>query len=302
MSNVDIGENLIVENNDHQVLASGSDLIRIGLMSGVTLPIITPSGAVLRLESTVTFVDGKSLSFNGLLRPDTCGMGVLGGTSTNPTPVEDENFVPSGYGVRQLGIADYRKVEQSLHCYLEGEVSHIENVMAREYKEKSTRRLRASENTRSTSSETEKEKLSDTTSTERYEMQNEVSQVLSETEDFSASTTFNMGKKGKLYFNLGASANYATHTSSEESINQAMTEAQEVTSRAMDRVVQRVKEERITKIIEEYEENNKHGFDNRKGDKHVVGVYRWVDKIYKNQIYCRLSYNNMNNINGFKNK
>ena len=34
------------------------------------------------------------------------------------------------------------------------------------------------------------------------------------------------------------------------------------------------------KIVEEFEENNKHGFDNTKGDKHVVGVYRWVDKIY----------------------
>ena len=134
---------LIAENNDYQVLASGSDLVRIGLMSGITFSILTPSGAALRLESTVTFVDGKSLSFNGLLRPDTCGVGVLGDAVTNPTPIEDDKFIPSGYGVRQLGIADYRKVEQSLHCYLEGEVSHIENVMAREYKEKSTRRLRS---------------------------------------------------------------------------------------------------------------------------------------------------------------
>jgi hypothetical protein len=52
----------------------------------------------------------------------------------------------------------------------------------------------------------------------------------------------------------------------------------------MERIVTKVKEERITKIIEEFEENNKHGFDNTKGDKHVVGVFRWVDKVYKNQI------------------
>ncbi|MFK7747271.1 MAG: hypothetical protein AB8B65_02660, partial [Kordia sp.] len=110
-------------------------------------------------------------------------------------------------------------------------------------------------------------------------------QVLSESQDFSANTSFNMGRNGGLYFNVGAGTNFATHTSSEDSTSQAMTEAQEITERAMDRVVQRVKEERITKIIEEYEENNTHGFDNRKGDKHVVGVYRWVDKVYKNQIY-----------------
>lgn len=52
----------------------------------------------------------------------------------------------------------------------------------------------------------------------------------------------------------------------------------------MDRVVQKIKEERIVKILEEYEENNKHGFDNREGNQHVVGVYRWVDKLYKNRI------------------
>jgi hypothetical protein len=160
--------------------------------------------------------------------------------------------------------------------------------MAREYKEKSTRRLRSSENTTSTSSETEKERLTDTTTTDRFEMQNEISQVISSSQDFSSFVNSNIGRNaqgGGLSFNLNAGANFATHTSSEDSVNQAMTEAQEITSRAMDRVVQRIKEERITKIIEEFEENNSHGFDNRKGDKHVVGVYRWIDKIYKNQIF-----------------
>ncbi|WP_298418818.1 hypothetical protein [uncultured Kordia sp.] len=279
---------LVAENNDFIIMTSGSNMIKIGLSTGLTTPIVTASTGSLRLESTVTFLDGTSVSFNGVLRPNTCGKGISDGV-TNPAPIgtADENFVPKGYGMRQLGIADYRKVEQSVHCYQEGEASHIENVMAREYKEKSTRRLRINENTTSSTSETEKEQLTDTTTTNRHEMQNEVSQVLSEAKDFSASTSFSAGWKSGTgaTFNLGTGANYATHSSSEDSTNQAMTEAQEITERAMDRVVQRVKEERITKIIEEYEENNKHGFDNRKGDKHVVGVYRWVDKVYKNQIY-----------------
>lgn len=278
---------LIAENNDFLIMASGSDMVKIGLSTGLTSPIITNSSGSLKLESTVTFMDGTSVSFDGILRPNTCGKGVGSDTTTDPV-TNDPNFVPTGYGMRQLGVADYRKVEQSVHCYLEGEVSHIENVMAREYKEKSTRRLRRNESTTSTSSETEKEKLTDTTTSNRYEMQNEVSKVLSESQDFSANTSFDAswGKGGASpKFNLGAGTSLATHTSSEDSINQAMTEAQEITERAMDRVVQRVKEERVTKIVEEYEENNTHGFDNRKGDKHVVGVYRWVDKVYKNQIY-----------------
>ena len=37
-------------------------------------------------------------------------------------------------------------------------------------------------------------------------------------------------------------------------------------------------------MLQEYEENNRHGFDNRKGDKHVTGVYRWVDIVYTNRL------------------
>ena len=46
-------------------------------------------------------------------------------------------------GVVNLGIADFRRVEPEVCCYVPGEVSHIENVMAREYKERSARTLYA---------------------------------------------------------------------------------------------------------------------------------------------------------------
>lgn len=198
-----------------------------------------------------------------------------------PQTGSEGTFIPSGFGVRQLGIADYKKVEQSVQGYVEGEVAAIENVMAREYKEKATRRLRRSENTTTTSSESEREQLTDTTSTTRHEMQNEVAKIIQDNKDFTAGTFFNadLGK-----YNIGGNVNMATHSSKEESTRQAVTQAKEITERAMERIVAKVKEERIEKIIDEFEENNKHGFDNTKGDKHVVGVYRWVDKVFKNQV------------------
>lgn len=283
----DISDNLLHSSTSFNILSSSLNGIKVSLLSDV-LTIPTAQHANLRLKAIVTLLDGTVLTHDQILKPNSCNLGSI--AIDDGTPISDDrNFVPSGYGMRQLGIADYRKVEQSVHCYTEGEVSHIENVMAREYKEKSTRRLRSSENTTSTSSETEKERLTDTTSTDRFEMQSEISQVISESQDTSAFVNSNAGWQtsgpSKISFNLNAGANFATHTSSEDSINQAMTEAQEITARAMDRVVQRVKEERISKIIEEFEENNSHGFDNRKGDKHVVGVYRWIDKVYKNQIF-----------------
>ncbi|WP_449386724.1 hypothetical protein [Chryseobacterium lineare] len=204
-----------------------------------------------------------------------------------PVVIEDENnFIPSGFGFKNIGIADYLKVEQSTHAYVEGEVAHIENVMAREYREKSTRRLRRSENTTTTSSDTEREQLTDTTTANRFEMQSEISKMAQEASDNSTQFGVNAGySKGGFYANASLGLSNAHHSSKEESTRQATTLAQDITSRAMDRIVSKVHEERIEKIIDEFEENNSHGLDNRKGDKHVVGVYRWVDKLMKNQIY-----------------
>ncbi|HEX8377663.1 MAG TPA: hypothetical protein VF602_07580 [Pedobacter sp.] len=84
---------------------------------------------------------------------------------------------------------------------------------------------------------------------------------------------------------MDAGLSFASNTSQEDSVRQAQTVAQDITERALERVVSKVKEERVVTMIEEFEENNKHGFDNRRGDNHVVGVYRWIDKLYKNQIY-----------------
>lgn len=211
-------------------------------------------------------------------------------TPETPTynPTDSSSFIPSGFGMKNIGVADYLKVEQSTYCYIEGDVAHIENIMAREYKERSTRRLKRSESQTTKSSESEKEKLTDTTSTERHEMQSEISKILQESKDFAAQAGFSAswgseGTTGKYGLNVAGS--YATHNSKEESNRQAVTEAKDITARALDRIVIKVKEERIDKVLEEFEENNKHGFDNTKGSNHVVGVYRWVDKVVKNQIY-----------------
>ncbi len=193
-----------------------------------------------------------------------------------------DSFIPKGFGIKRLGIADYLKVEQSTHAYVEGEVANIENIMAREYREKSTRRLRRSEVTETTSSDTEREQLTDTTTASRFEMQSEIAKIMQDATDrgISANTGYSGGG-----FSINVAASYASHRSKEESMRQAVTQAQDITARALDRVVTKVHQERIEKIVEEFEENNSHGFDNRKGDKHVVGVYRWVDKLMKNQVW-----------------
>lgn len=198
------------------------------------------------------------------------------------------NFIPSGFGIKRLGILDYRKVEQEVCCYVPGEVSHIENIMASEYKDRTTRSLQRREETNSSTTEVEREKLTDTTTSNRFEMNQEVSSLLAEDTHFGANVnaSYSIGKtEGPSgLFGLNASADFATNTTKEESNNQAVTMAKEVTERALDRVVQKVKEERIVKITNEFEETNTHGFDNRKNPFHISGVYRWIDKVYRNQV------------------
>lgn len=245
------------------------------------------------IEGTIEFTNGTIATFSVPNSPSTsffksCFNGDLtlkqdDDSVNNNGSVATTNFIPSGFGFKQIGIADYKKVEQTTQGYVEGDVAHIENVMAREYKEKATRRLRRSENTTTTSSENEREKLTDTTSTDRFEMQSEVAKVVQEANDFSAGAGMTYKPTDALI--LSTNVGMATHSSSEESSMNAVNQAKEITERAMDRIVSKVKEERIEKIIEEFEENNKHGFDNTKGDKHVVGVYRWVDKVFKNQVF-----------------
>lgn len=248
------------------------------------LNVSTNSASIINLSSGTLysyFVVAKGASGNSSLMSNIVEVQILGSVGSN---LAQNVFIPTGFGIKQLGIADYDKVEQSTYCYVEGDVAHIENIMAREFREKTTRRLRSQTVEKSESFESEKEQLSDTTSTDRFEMQSEVAKIIAQSKDMQANVAFSAKWAGGDY-SLATGANFATHNSSEVSTSQAITQAKEITERAMDRVVTKIKQERIEKIIDEFEETNSHGFDNRKGDQHVVGVYRWVDKIVKNQIY-----------------
>lgn len=203
-------------------------------------------------------------------------------------------FIPSGFGINRLGIGEYRRVEQTLCCYVPGEVSHIENVMAREYKERSTRRLRRSEETTTQTSSQEREHMTDTSSTSRFDMQQEISEVISKSQENSRDISFNASVNGSFSlfgnaagFDVGSdfSTNSSSSTSQENSNSQSVSMAKEIIEKVQDRVLSKISEERVRKIVDEFEEQNRHGFDNRKGTEHISGVYRWVDKVYKNQVF-----------------
>ena len=201
-----------------------------------------------------------------------------------------EAFPPSGHGVRMLGIADYRKVVSTISRYVPAEVAHIENVMASEFREKVTTKEISTEITDFTSNESETEKLNETTTNDRFQMQNEVSKIVNEqrNNNFTASAGYSGG---------GYSVNLTTGNSSvnskEQSDKQAVENAKEITTKAVEKIVSRVKTERTVKTSEKFIDVNKYGFDNKGNKEHVSGVYRHINAVYRNQIHNygkRLAY------------
>ncbi len=208
-----------------------------------------------------------------------CSYGNLENQESNDDP---DDFIPKGFGFKQLGIADYKKVVSKVCFYDVGEVSHIENVMASEFRSKTTEKKRVEENTLTLTNESESEKLSDTVSTQRFEMQNEIASMIQEQTQTGAFANV-QGNYGTTSFDAGG--NYASNISKEESNRQTITQAKEMTQRAMERIVTKQRSEKVTKITESFTETNTHIYDNRGSKDNISSVYRFVNAVYKNQVY-----------------
>lgn len=197
------------------------------------------------------------------------------------------------FGIKRVGIADFLKVVQSVHAYVPGLVSNIENVMASELRHKSSVSRDYSEITDTTSKYQETEKVSDTSKTSRTDIQTEIAKELDKQQSITSNTRFSYDAKPYQFEITGG---FANNNAQHDSTRQAVMKSQEITEKAMERVLSKISEERVQKIIKEYTETNVHEFDNRgkvtetnnpeaAQPKHITGVYRWIDVKYKNQIY-----------------
>lgn len=273
--------------------AAKSALFRVGLgLSVETLPeaIRTIHEKVRALEASsksatagttrYMFYQGHVMAYHpGGPRP-----GIPGGPGVPPAPPgvpglrPPDLVVPEGVGyARILGIGDLMLVREEPKKYELGEIAHIENIMAGEYKDRSHRRLEKTEESFSTFTERETEKERDLQSTERFQLSQEASEVIKA--DSKLEAGFNLSASYGPTVSVGANTSASLSLSAESSKKSASDFSREVTERAKNRVVEKVREERTRKTTEEIEEINKHGFDNKDNDAHTVGVYRWVDKI-----------------------
>ncbi len=251
-------------------------------------------GKIEKFSGRITFSNGQTYNFE--IKPFSitskppygkCFKGILQANTNDESPaIEipdiDKPFIPSKFGYRQLGIADYKKVVTEVCCYETGEVAHIENIMAREMREKITTQFHQRQIIETETNEIETEKITDSTSTERFALQTEIAKLLQEQKKFNANVNIHSSWGVTT---LDASAGYASNISKEESNRQAVQQSKEITERAMERIVTKTKNKKTISTTDEFTEENAHRFDNTTGSEHVSGVFRFINAIYKNQIY-----------------
>jgi hypothetical protein len=181
-------------------------------------------------------------------------------------------------GIQPLGIGDLLIIKQELMRYTAGEVAHIENVLKSEFKTRTDTRSREIEEVIITETEQLEETEKDLQTTERFELQKEAERTIQEQMSLQAGVSITAGY-GPV--SVTAHADFALSQSSTESNRTASTFARQVTERSLSRIMKRSREQRMRRTLERYEEKNEHGFDNKAGTGHVIGIYRWVDKYYK---------------------
>lgn len=191
-------------------------------------------------------------------------------------------FVPTSTGrVRVAGIGDLLVVRQRIKRYELGEIAHIANALRGELYGRTFRRNEASEVVEFEELEQSETTERDLQSTSKNELKSEVERTIQEDLKFEAGVTVTASGPA---IEVSANAGFSYERSTEETVNTATTFARDVVDRSLSRVQERVLQRRSSTVTREVEETTEHRIDNSGGPDHLIGIYRWVEKIYEAQI------------------
>jgi hypothetical protein len=182
------------------------------------------------------------------------------------------------------GQGELRVVRQELVAYELADIAHVENVLAGEERRRKHRRLDRTEEVEREVTELESENARDLQSTSRHELETETQQSAQTAAHVEGGVSVSGSYGPSVTFTANAGAGYSYQT--ESSSRRASRFAQEVVDRSVERIKERIEQERRVTRLREVEEINRHNVLNaRQGAQHVRGVYRWLNKIYRAQIY-----------------
>jgi hypothetical protein len=188
--------------------------------------------------------------------------------------------------VSPVGVGDLKVVKQWLLGYKVGEISHIDNVLLGETKSRVHRHLEKTEDVFTLTSEQQEETTRDTQTTDRFEIKREAENVVKSDINVTAGLNVNLTYQGTGYTIVSTVTGGVAYTRSQtEQEKVASNFARDVVDKAVKRVQSRVSQTHTTTTLFETEETNTHSFENKAGKTHISGLYRWLDKEYRSQIY-----------------
>lgn len=181
-------------------------------------------------------------------------------------------------------VADLFIVKEELARYEEGDIADIENILAGEVKERKLRNLFRTESSTETENETTTSEQRDHQVNEKFSLQSTIKNTIDSKVNVDAgiSSTLKYGES----VTLTPHANVISDTSKSNSEDIARSYAKDVTDRAVTQIQEKVRKLQISRIINEFEEKNKHSISNVDSEaKHRAGIYYWVNKVSHAQVF-----------------
>jgi len=185
--------------------------------------------------------------------------------------------------VRRPGFSDLYVVREEWNRYEAGEIAYIENVMAGEMKDRTHVRTDESEQTVTTDQTRTTFNERDSQMTDRFDTHLEATKDTDLAAHIDGKVDVS-GQYGPAHIDahVGASFDYSI----KETEKRATNLARESVTRAVTRVEETVRETRTLRMLTRVQETNKHTIDNQTNhDHHLTGIYRWVDKVQRCQIF-----------------
>ena len=126
------------------------------------------------------------------------------------------------------------------------------------------------------------ETTTDLSTSERFSLKQESENTVKE--DINAKAGANVSSKyGNTQFSANASFDYSNSKNDSQKVSSDY--ARDVTSRASIKVTESIRVQQTTHVLETFEEDEHHSFDNTAGTENVSGIYQWVNKVYRAQIF-----------------
>jgi len=202
-------------------------------------------------------------------------------TPSVSAPSEPATPLAAGY-MRLAGITDVKVVRAHIVRYEDEEIAQIENVLQGETRMRRFRTLNRREENTQSQTESQLTEETEIKTEDKTSLSSSVQDMLKEGLDLKVGFDLK-SKVGDTQIGLNTSFGFSRST--EETKKASADFAKDVTNRAARKVSQIVRTTIETRVLQEAEETVDHDFDATQATGNIVGLYQWIDKVNRVQIF-----------------